>query len=260
MRVVIGRMPGADDRTGAPLVAAINETAARQLFGAASPIGRHIVSGKRDIEIVGVVADSRYDRQRSAVRPTIFDSALQRGGYGGHHVVVRASVPVETIEPSLRRAVAAVHRDLPVPSIKTQAAQMTEITIRERVFAGLLTTFGAFALLLAIVGLHGVTSYSVARRTNEIGVRMALGARRGQVLWLVERQVVVLGVVGLVIGVPAALWLGPIVETMLFQVAPNDGTAVAAAGAIMLGVALIAGLLPARRAATIDPLKALRAD
>jgi predicted permease len=260
MRLLAGRVPGVQDGPGAPPVAAINETAARQLFGAASPLGRTFASGSRTIEVVGVVSDSLYDRQRAAVRPTMFDSALQRAGYGGHHIVLRSAVPIETLEPAVRRAVAEVHRDLPVPALKSQVAQMQETTVRERVFAQLLTIFGAFALLLATIGLHGVTSYSVARRTNEIGVRMALGAERGQVLWLIERQVVVLAIVGLAIGVPIAIALAPLVGSLLFGVAPTDAGTVVIAAIVMFVVALAAGLLPARRAATIDPLSALRAE
>jgi predicted permease len=260
MRLLAGRAPGVQDGPGSPPVAAINETAARQLFGDGSPMGRTMIVGSRQVEIVGLVSDSLYDRQRAAVRPTMFDSALQRPGYGGHHVVLRTAVPVESIEAPIRRAVADLHRDLPVPRLQTQRAQMEETTIRERVFAQLLTIFGAFALLLATIGLHGVTSYSVARRTNEIGVRMALGARRQQVLWLIERQVVLLAAVGLTIGVPMAIALAPSVGSLLFGVAPTDAGTIALSGGLMLAVALAAGLLPARRAATLDPLQALRSE
>jgi predicted permease len=260
MRLIAGRAPGVQDRFGAPAVAAINESAARLMFGERSPLGETVRSGGQTMEIVGVVSDSLYDRQRSEVRPTLFDSALQRPGYGGHHIVLRSAVPLESLEPAIRRAVAAVDRDLPVPAIKSQIAQMAELTIRERVFAQLLTMFGAFALLLASIGLHGVTSYSVARRTNEIGVRMALGALPRQVLWLVQRQVVVLALIGLLIGVPASVALAPLIGSLLFGVTPTDAGVIATAAVVMLVVALGAGLLPARRAATIDPLKALRAE
>jgi ABC-type antimicrobial peptide transport system permease subunit len=260
MRLLAGRAPGIQDRPGSPMVAALNETAARQLFGDGSPVGQQIVVGSQTVEIVGVVSDSLYDRQRASVRPTMFDSALQRAGFGGHHVLVRSSVPIETLEPGLRRAIADVHRDLPVPAVKTQVAQMREMTIRERVFAQLLTIFGGFALLLAVIGLHGVTAYSVARRTSEIGVRMALGAERRQVLWLIERQVVVLAIAGLLIGVPIAVALAPLVGSLLFGIAPTDDLVIAVSSAVMLIAAISAGFLPARRAATIDPLKALRSE
>jgi ABC-type antimicrobial peptide transport system permease subunit len=219
-----------------------------------------MVSKTRQIEIVGVVSDSLYERQRSEVKPTFFDSAFQRPGYGGHTIVFRTSTPVEKLEPLLRHAIASVHRDLPVPEIKTQMAQLRESTMRERVFTGMLTLFGGFALLLASIGLHGVTSYSVARRTSEMGIRLALGAQRGQVLWLVLRQVVLLAVVGLVIGVPLAMLLAPLAGSLLFGVAPTDFVVIGGAALVMLLVASGAGLLPARKAAKMDPLKALRTE
>jgi hypothetical protein len=192
--------------------------------------------------------------------PAIIGKTVRVNGVPTHNVVVRSSVPIETLEPALRHAVTKVNRDLTVPSIKSQVAQMRETTIRERVFAQLLTAFGAFALLLACIGLYGVTSYSVARRTNEIGVRMALGAQRSQVLWLVQREVGVLALIGLVIGVPVAVALAPLFGSLLFGVAPTDRGVLAISAIVMLAVAFGAGLLPARRAATMDPLAALRAE
>ena len=260
MRLVAGRAPGIQDRPGTPLVAVLNESAARLLFGDQSPIGQRLGSGPNAAEIIGIVSDSLYDRQRAEIRPTMFDAALQRPGYGGHHVVVRASVPVDALEPALRQAVAEINRDLPIASIKSQIAQMDELTIRERVFAQLLTMFAGFALLLACIGLHGVTAYSVARRTNEIGVRVALGARPGQVVWLVQRQVVVLALAGIVVGVPLAVGVAPLVGSLLFGVAPTDTAVIVVASLVLLFVAAAAGFLPARRAAQLDPLKALRSE
>jgi ABC-type antimicrobial peptide transport system permease subunit len=173
----------------------------------------------------------------------VAEFVLQQAGYGGHHVVLRTAGPVEPLEPALRQAVADVSRDLPVPLITSQTAHMRAMTIRERVFAQLLSLFGIFALLLACIGLHGVTSYSVARRTSEIGVRMALGATSSQVLWMVLRQVAMLAAVGLVVGADA-----------------TDPAVLAAGALLMLVVALAAGWFPAWRAARLDPLKALRAE
>jgi predicted lysophospholipase L1 biosynthesis ABC-type transport system permease subunit len=151
-----------------------------------------------------VVNDSRYARARDDVPATIFPSALQRTGYGGNHVVVRSDVPPGQLENALREAVGRVSRDLPVPEVSSQVARIAESSARERLFAQLLTIFGVFALLLASIGLHGVVSYSVARRTNEIGLRMAIGARPGAVQWLILRQVLGLSLFGLLLGVPAA--------------------------------------------------------
>jgi predicted permease len=260
MKLLAGRTPGLQDGPGAPPIAAINETAAKKEFGDASPLGRQFKFGSRTVEIVGVVSDSRYDKQRAAVRPTVFDSALQRPGYGGHHILIRSALPVEQMEAPVRQAVADVHRDLPVPLLKTQVAQMEESTIRERVFAQLLTIFGGFTLLLASIGLYGVTSYAVRRRTGEIGVRMALGANRGNVLWMIQRQVVMLALIGLAAGVPIAVMVAPLVESLLFGVAPRDVTVITVSSIAMLVTAVAAGLLPARRAASLDPLRALRTE
>jgi predicted permease len=260
MRLVAGRMPGLQDGPGNVPVGAVNEAAVNALFGGASPIGRTLRTGRTDVLIVGVVADSRYEKQRAPVRPTLYPSALQRPGYGGHSIVLRSMLPLGRLEPAIRRAVADVDRDLPVPEVRTQIDQIARSSARERSFMQLLLIFGGFALLLASIGLHGVTAYSVSRRTSEIGVRVALGARQAQVLWLILRQVVMLALAGLILGIPAALAAGPLVASLLFGVVPRDPLMIAAAAAVMLTVALAAGALPAWRAARLDALVALRRD
>ena len=259
MRLLAGRAPGVQDVAGGPPVGVLNETAARLFFGDGPAIGQTIRAGRRTVEVIGVVSDTRYDSQRAAVRPTMFDSALQRAGFTTN-IVVRSAMPVEQLAPELRRAVAGVSAALPVPDVRSQVAQVDERVARERVFARLLAIFGGFALLLASIGLHGVTAYSVSRRTNEIGVRMALGALPRQVLWMVQKQVAWLGVAGLVLGVPLAYAAAPLVGALLFGVAPADGRAMAGAAAVMLAVALLAGYLPARRASRLNPLAALRRE
>jgi predicted permease len=260
LRLIAGRMPGLSDDPSRPLIGVLNEEASRQLFGDQSPLGRRVQQGALSVEIVGVVSDALYDRPREAVKPTMYPSALQRPGYGGHAVTVRSALPPVQLEPALRQALATVSRDLPEPEFKTQVQQFREATMRERVFAQLLSLFGGFALLLACIGLHGVTSYSVARRTNEIGVRMALGAEPGQVLWLILRQVAMLTAIGLAAGVPLALWVTPLFGSLLFEVTPTDPAGLLAGAVVMLTVALAAGWMPARRAARLDPLKALRTE
>jgi ABC-type antimicrobial peptide transport system permease subunit len=153
-----------------------------------------------------------------------------------------------------------VDTDLPVPELRSQAAVMAQTSARERVFTELLTMFGGFALLLASIGLHGVTSYAVTRRTNEIGVRVAVGARPRQVLWLVLRQVLALALAGLAVGIPLALGAAPVAASLLYGVAPDDVPTVVAASMLLLAVAAVAGLVPALRAARLDPTVALAAD
>lgn len=260
MRLVSGRMPGIQDDSDSPSVGVVNERAVAKLFGGTSPVGRILQVGSREVEIVGVINDARYDDQRGDVQPTLYDAALQRGGFGGHKIVLRSDVPLGRLENDIRQAVAQVDRNLPVPEIQVQTALISQASSSERVFTQLLTLFGAFALLLASIGLHGVTAYWVSRRTSEFGVRVAVGARPGQVQWLVLRQVLVLVGAGLLVGIPASLAAGPLVGSLLYDVAPNDPTIIAAASSMMLVVALGAGFLPAQRAARLDALAALRKE
>lgn len=260
MRLIEGRMPGVQDVPGAPIVAVVNERVVRDIFGGRSPVGQVLAVGPTEYEIVGVVNDSRYRNSRTAVPATAFPSALQRIGFGGKHVAIRTSIPIAQLEPALRGAVAQVSNDLPVPGVTSQVARVEESTAQERLFTQLLTMFGAFALLLASIGLHGVVSYSVERRTSEIGVRVAVGARPGQVQCLVLRQVLVFCAVGLLLGLPAALAAGPLVASMLYGVATTDVLTIGAAAIVMIGVALAAGYMPARRASLLDPLLALRSE
>ncbi|HSL72159.1 MAG TPA: ABC transporter permease, partial [Longimicrobiales bacterium] len=171
MRLLAGRMPGLQDIDAAPDVGVLNETAVRELFGGRMPLGETLRAGRRDVQIVGIVSDSRYQNQRDEIAPTLYDAALQRPGWGGHHIVLRTDVPLLRLEPAIRAAVARVDSDLPVPEIRSQTALMARTSAREHVFARLLTAFGIIALLLASIGLHGVTAYAVTRRTSEIGVR-----------------------------------------------------------------------------------------
>jgi ABC-type antimicrobial peptide transport system permease subunit len=176
------------------------------------------------------------------------------------HVAVRAAAPVAGLETAIRDAVKAVRPDVPIAAIRTQVDQIEQTIGREHLVMRLLGVFGGFALVLASVGLYGVTSYAVTRRTGEIGIRMALGARRGQVLWLVLRQVLALALAGLALGVPAAWLASPLLESFLFGLEPRDAiTIVAAAGAILV-VALVAGWIPARRASRLEALAALRQE
>ena len=254
-----GRAIESTDRRDAPPVVVINQAAATLYFGDGSPIGRRFKVGSREVEVVGVAANGKYDDLRNGVEPTMLQSYLQRQ-LGSMHVAVRSAAPAPDLRKAIEQAVADIDPAMPVTEFKTQDEQIAQTIGKERVFTRLLTVFGGFALLLACVGLYGVTSYSVARRTAEIGIRVALGAQRGQVLWLVLRQVVLLAAAGLVIGVPAAWLAGPAIRSFLFGVEPGDPVTVALSAAVMFGVALAAGLWPARRAARMDAQVALRAE
>jgi predicted permease len=254
-----GRSIERTDRFGQPWVVVINQSAARKFFGADSPVGQHFLVGRHDVEVVGVMGDNKYDDLRHAVPPTMLLSYQQRQ-LGSLNVVVRADVPVSTLQPAIERAVHDVDASLPISDFRTQTDQIDQTIGKERVFTRLLTVFGLFALLLACVGLHGVTSYSLARRTNEFGIRLALGAQRSQLLWLVLRQVVELAVIGLAIGLPVAWLAGPALRSLLFGLEPNDPVTMLISAALMAAVAIAAGLWPARRAARMEALNALRTE
>jgi ABC-type antimicrobial peptide transport system permease subunit len=229
-------------------------------------IGRHFSEGrpprKVEFEVVGVVADSKYTTLKAPVTPGFYDYHSRRAGgmYGGMTFVVRTSRAPAQYEREFRNAVSGANTNVALTKFRTQREQINQTIGRERAFAFLLTLFGAFALLLASIGLHGVTSYSVARRTNEIGIRLALGAQRGEVLWMILRQVLVLGAAGLAVGIPAAIAARPAIGSMLFGLSPIDISTLTGAASAMLAVTMLAGFLPARRAASLDPLKAIRRD
>ena len=260
MEVVEGRGIGIQDGPEAPRVAVVNRTAVQRIFGGRSPVGRVLDLGGREVRIVGVVNDTPYRSRREPVGPTVHESAFQRSGFGGHHVVLRIDGAPGPLEPLVRDAVRRIHPDLPLPRLRAQEEIMAETGARERVFTVLLGLFGGFALLLASIGLHGVTAYAVARRTREMGIRVAVGARPDQILGLVLRQVLLLAGLGLLVGVPVALAAGPLVESLVYGVAPSDPLTVALAGLTLLGVAVVAGLLPALRAARTDVSATLRAE
>ncbi len=272
--IVLGRPIGPGDRKGTPPVAVINQTAASTYFPGQSPIGRRLLVGKSELEIVGVAGTTLYRDLRTAPEPMFYDSFAQRsldyfpglakilrsGTPNPINVVLRTSGSTAALAGAIPAAVREVEPALPIPDIKTHTELIAGTIERERMFMRLLVVFGGFAVLLACIGLHGVTAYAVARRTSEIGIRVALGAQRGQVLWLILKQVIVVTLAGIAIGVPVALAAGPVVGSLLFGLAPRDALTIAMASIAMLAVAIAAGWLPARRAARLPVVAALRQD
>jgi len=241
-------------------VAVVNRKFARHFFGERSPIGRHVgfgggPSAKLDIEIVGMVEDSLYEGPREGVRRQVFVPRFQSSFPGAAVYYVRTWLESKTLFAALRNEGKKLDAAMPIYEMKRLEAQLDETLGTERLIAALSTAFGALATLLAAVGLYGVMAFAVARRTKEIGVRMALGARPSAVVWLVMKEVLVLLAAGLAIGVPSAYLLGRYVATQLFGVQPGDPLTAALAVALL---ALSAGFLPARRASAIDPIRALR--
>jgi predicted permease len=240
-------------------VAIVNRALAEHLFPGQSPVGRRIgLDEEPNIEIVGVVENSLNEGVREGVRRQVFFPFAESAFPYAATFYVRTSVPSDAMYAALRRTVRELDPSLPVYEMKTLENQLDETLATERLTATLSAAFGALATILAAVGLYGVMALAVARRTREIGLRMALGAPRGAVLWMVMREALVLFGIGLAVGIPCAYWLSRYVASQLFGVAPADIPTAALASAILAGVTAAAALLPARRASSIDPLQALR--
>jgi predicted permease len=244
-------------------VAIVNRKFAEHFFGSNTPIGRHVGFGdgpksKREIEIVGVVENTLYEGPRDGIHRQAFIPFLQTDFPAATSFYVRTTMDSSAMFAQLRRTVASLDAAMPIYQMRTLENQLDETLGTERLIATLSVAFGALATLLAALGLYGVMAFAVARRTREIGLRMALGAQRGQVVWMVMREALLLLGIGLAIGAPAAFALSRLVTSQLFSVSPADaGTALLALAVLSL-VAAGAGFLPARRASAIDPIRALR--
>jgi len=257
----VGRGITDRDDQKAPKVVVINETAARRYFANENPIGQHFGSRPEtagDLEVVGIVRDAKYDSVRDGVPPTMYVPYLQVPRPPQGVFYVRTSGDPASAIGSIREAVRALDPTLPLRNVITQSEQVEKRLGQERAFAQAYVLFGALALLLASIGLFGLMSYSVARRTNEIGIRMALGAQAQDVLTLVMRESLILVAIGVAIGLASAIGASRLIASLVFGVAPTDAMTIAVAVAVMIAVAGLAGYLPARRAARVDPLVALR--
>jgi predicted permease len=244
-------------------VAIVNQKFARHFFGQQSPIGRYIGFGdgpksKQDIQIIGLVADSLYEGPRDGVHRQVFAPFTQSEFPMSAVFYIRTSAGPTAMFNAVRRKVAERDAALPIYAMKTLDRQLDETLSTERMIAALSGAFGLLATLLAAIGLYGVMAFVVARRTKEIGLRMALGASQPTILWMVMRETLLLLLLGVAIGVPASMLLSRYVSSQLFGVTPTDIGAAAFALAALFLVALTAGFLPARRASTIDPMGALK--
>ena len=243
-------------------VAIVNQKFAQHYFGGRSAVGRRLGRGsgpqtKLEIEIVGVVEDSLYEGPRDGVHRQMF---VPMWGNNGAAFYVRARRDSRGLFNDLRRQVQRLDAAMPAYEMKTVAAQLDETLLSERLIALLSAGFGLLATMLAAIGLYGVMGFVVARRTKELGLRMALGAQPGSVMWLVMREVLVLVAIGLAIGLPAAMALARLVSTQLYGVKPHDPLMAAVSILLLASVACAAGLIPARRAARLDPIIALRQE
>ena len=266
--IVQGREIADSDRAGTQPVAVVSELFARTNFGDDNALGRHIeVRGSIPVggaplvfEIVGVAANARYGGLKRDIPPVVYVPYAQLPAPRLHamtYALRTAGDPLRYVG-AVRQIVHEADGRVPATNFKTQAADIDQTINQEIVFARLCSAFAILALVIACVGLYATMAYAVARRTNEIGLRMALGAGRGAVVWMVLREVCVLAAVGLAIGVPTALGTSRLIESFLFEMKPNDPRALALAAAILSIAALVAGYGPARRASRVDPMVALR--
>jgi macrolide transport system ATP-binding/permease protein len=265
MPIVAGRAFSARDAGSARPVVILNQSAARQLCGDGPAVGRIIQrhgGGDKffDVEVVGVARDAKFNDLRRAIEPTVFVLFENSYPFTMRAFAVRTTGDPLTMVGPVRRAISAIDPDVVMTDVKTQTRLIEESLHQERLFATLLTLFAGFALLLAAIGLHGVTAYSTARRTGEIGLRIALGAGRSQVLTLVLRQVLRPVAAGMVVGLVASWVATRWIESLLYGVRRLDVATFSGAFLILVAVAMAAAFLPAWRAARIDPMTALRAE
>jgi predicted permease len=244
---------------GGPLVAIINRTMARYYFGNRSPVGMHVTFDGDDkpYEIVGVVGDSKYQEIREETWRTIYLDTFQASRVGSHFLL-RTNVAPAAVAGDVRRTVQGLMKSVPVVRVTTLDEQVDASIVPERLIATLSGLFGALGSLLAAVGLYGLLAYTVARRINEIGIRMALGATRADVTRMVLRDALGMVVAGLAVGVPVAQRGGSLAASLIQGLAVKSADAIAFGAVAMIVVALAAAYVPARRAARVDPMEALR--
>jgi predicted permease len=253
------------DTAGAPLVAVVNETFVDHYFKGQNPVGKTFTFDDdtdkgAPLEIVGVIGDVKSQDTREPVIPAVYRPILQIQDQAAFTVnlQIRTSGDATAVAGPVRQMLNQIDDKLPVFGVTTMHEQIRDRLNQDRLIAQLVSFFGALALVLACIGLYGVMAHGVARRTNEIGIRMALGAKGGNIAWMVLRETLVLVVCGLAIGVPAALLSARLIATQLFGLSPTDPLTLIGAAVVLTVVALLAGYVPARRASRVDPLTALR--
>ena len=261
--LLVGRTIDRRDVAGGAKVAVVNEVFVKKFLASENPIGKHFTRGRApnltQFEVVGVARNARYSSLKDELPPVVYAPYTHDPRQMGQLTFeLRAAGDPMMVAGAAREVVRQADSRIPVTNLKRQAAVIDQTIGQERTFATLCTAFALLAVAIACVGLYATMAYSVARRTNEIGLRMALGAEPGRLIRMVLRDVVLMTSVGLAIGVPLALATTRFVQSFLFGIKPNDPLAVAGAAAMLVAATIVAGYGPARRASRIDPWRALR--
>jgi predicted permease len=261
-----GREPGFQDKAGTPRVTVVNEAMAHHYFPHLDPVGRRIwmddpEQKDQPLQIIGVVANAQDQGLRTQARPRFYVPLSQsQDATGDLNFLVRTSTLPESLVATIRKTIKVLDPGIPIVSARALTERIDESISSEILIARLMSFFGVLALVLACIGLYGVMSYTVTRKTKAIGVRMALGARRQDVLLLVLKEAMFLVMMGILVGIPLALACSQLLGSMLFQLKSTDPAAMSVVVLTMIGVALIASYLPARRAMKVDPLLALKEE
>jgi predicted permease len=260
---VIKRANVTDDFDTMPTTVIINEKFAQRFFAGRSPVGMHLGFGTdpgthTEMEIIGVVKDIKYTNLRDEIPIQAYVPYMNSPYLGGMTIYVRTGGEPNQLMSSVRAKMREMDANLPIYAMRTMEEQISNSLSTERMIASLSTVFGFVATVLAIIGLYGVMSYSVAQRTREIGIRVALGAEQGKVIWMVMRDVLLLIAIGVGIGVPGALALTRVVKSQLYGLQAHDPWTLGLATGLLAMVACAAGYVPALRASRVDPMKALR--
>jgi predicted permease len=258
--LIAGREFSRSDSLQAPKVVIVNEAFAKKFSLGRDAVGKRIGNrgGSLDTEIVGLVQNAKYSQVKQEVPPVFFRPYRQDDRIGSLAFYVRTSLEPEQMLPTVSRVVARLDPNLPVEDLRTMPQQVRENVFLDRMISVLSAAFACLATLLAAVGLYGVLSYTVAQRSREIGLRMALGATPANVRTMVLRQVGVMTIVGGIVGLTAAFYLGRLAQSLLYRLQGSDPAVLAGSTALLALVALGAGLIPAQRASQVDPMQALR--
>jgi predicted permease len=245
------------DRQGSARVAVVNEAFSQSFFPDERCLGKAFRVGGTEYQIVGLCSDAKYNDVRRDVPPIMYfpyrQASPQRMTFA-----VRSVLPAMSLVPAVRRLITNIDQNIPMEEVSTQKQVVKDAVMAERLFAGLCGTLALLALALSCIGLYGLMAYSVARRTGELGIRMALGARPQDVARPVLREALILAAIGVAVGMPVALALTRLARSIFFGIEPHDPVTVLGSIIVLLAVAILAAYLPARRAAKIDPMEALR--